>query len=241
MSTDGTFGELEAARAFLPMLRIGHAAAIGLGAARDVGWRLARAPIVAFTDDDCYPHPDYVDHVLAVFSEDPELAFAGGQIRLFDPDDLPETIDLRTKSETIEPRTFLPAGAIQGANFACRRRHLEAVEGFDVRLGAGTPFPCEDIDLIARIAWAGGRGAYDPRPLVWHHHGRRGESDLRKLNAGYDAGRGAYYAKFIRRPDTRYAWARAWLRSMIRIKGAKDVRRVIAELRFARQFLATYD
>src|SRR5260370_11204110 len=32
----------------------------GPAAARNVGWRAARAPFVAFTDDDCRPGPDWL-------------------------------------------------------------------------------------------------------------------------------------------------------------------------------------
>src|SRR3546814_9709199 len=63
--------------------------------------------------------------------------------------------------------------------------------------GAGTPFACEDVDALARAAAAGWRGAYDPRPLVYHHHGRKTREDALRLRRVYDTARGAYYAKCI--------------------------------------------
>jgi hypothetical protein len=46
--------------------------------------------------------------------------------------------------------------------------------------------------------------------VVFHHHGRRG-AEIDRLNIGYDRGRGAYYAKYILRPDSRAAYVRGWI------------------------------
>jgi hypothetical protein len=63
-----------------------------------------------------------------------------------------QTTLLQSKSEDridIEPLSFVATGLIQGANFAIRRDALESVNGFDDDLGAGTPFPREDVDVLA--------------------------------------------------------------------------------------------
>src|SRR5271155_2859511 len=57
----------------------------GLGRARNSGWRAARAPIIAFTDDDCYVNSDYVDAVISAFESDPSIAAVGGRVLLYDP------------------------------------------------------------------------------------------------------------------------------------------------------------
>src|SRR5215211_4619478 len=36
----------------------------GPGANRNSGWQMAGAPVIAFTDDDCRPPPDWVEHAL---------------------------------------------------------------------------------------------------------------------------------------------------------------------------------
>lgn len=183
----------------------------GLGAARDTGWRAAAGTILSFTDDDCYVATDYVDAVCQAFTERDDAGFIGGKISLFDPSDAPVTIDLRQEPVVIPPRIFVPTGALQGANISYRRSTLERIGGFDRRLGAGTPYPCEDIDAVAAAVWAGIGGAYDPRPTVAHHHGRKQE-DVCKLNASYDAGRGAYYMKYLGRPDSREVYLQNWSR-----------------------------
>ena len=63
-----------------------------------------------------------------------------------------------TKSCEYEPRYFIPAGAVQGANMAVRRAVFDVIGGFDELLGPGTPFIGEDIELIGRASWAGCRG-----------------------------------------------------------------------------------
>jgi GT2 family glycosyltransferase len=186
----------------------------GLAAARNKGWRTANGGIVAFTDDDCYVSKDYVDSVIQVFDDDVNIGFLSGRILLFDILDNRITIQESQHRCDFRPWTFLDAGAVQGANLAFRRMVLERIGGFDERLGAGTPFPCEDIDAAAGALWAGIPGVYDPRPVVYHHHGRRTEREALELMRSYDAGRGAYYAKYILRRDSRSEYVRAWMRSI---------------------------
>lgn len=209
-STDDTAQVLASADDCGGRLRVLRVDRIGLGAARDAAWRMAHGDIVAFTDDDCYVDSGYVDAMLAVFDERAELACAGGRILLFDPDDHPITIDLRAAPHDIPPCRFVPVGALQGANFAFRRAVLERIGGIDADFGAGTPFPCEDIDALAAVSWAGLPSAFDPRPMVLHHHGRKA-ADFPHLMKGYDRGRGAYYAKYLMRRDSRAAYRDGWL------------------------------
>lgn len=182
----------------------------GLSRARNRGWRAARAPVIAFTDDDCYPQPDYVSELWAGFGQ-PAIGYLGGQVLLYDPQDYPITIQTRAQRLDIPPRSFVRAGLVHGANMAARRTVLEAVGGFDEMLGAGTPFPAEDVDFLSRASAAGFGGAYDPRPVVRHHHERRESAEIRQLQRAYDLGRGAYYAKGFLDPARRRNIARGWL------------------------------
>jgi len=182
----------------------------GLGRARNRGWRAAQGEIVAFTDDDCYPDPHFLDQVVVGFGEDKRLGFMGGRILLHDPTDLPITLQEGEQREELPPGSFIRTGLIQGANFALRKAAVEAVGGFDDLFGAGALFACEDVDILARISAAGWLGAYDPRPLVYHHHGRKTEAEASRLMRGYDRGRGAYYAKCLLNPSLRKVYLRNW-------------------------------
>ena len=182
----------------------------GLGRARNCGWQAATGEIVAFTDDDCYVLPNFLEEVLKVFA-DPKIGYCGGRIKLYDASDYPITINDSMIPIMFPPYSYIIPGAIQGANMMFRRRTLRDIDGFDDCLGAGTNFSCEDIDACARAAFAGWWGAYAPGPTVFHAHGRKAK-DVAALSRSYAIGRGAYAAKFILRPDTR----RCYLRSLRR-------------------------
>jgi GT2 family glycosyltransferase len=235
-STDGTADMIRQASAIEPRIRYCREDRIGLGAARDRGWREARSDLISLTDDDCYVAADFVDAVVQAFEGRPDVGVLGGRILLFDPADARVTIDERDHPIEIAPHSFVIAGALKGANLSFRREALQAIGGFDPALGAGTPFPCEDIDAVAGVLWAGFKGRYDPRPLVLHHHRRR-QPDVPRLRAGYDRGRGAYYAKFLLRPECRRAYAAGWLGEVRNHLNRAGLARLFRELRSAAAYL----
>ena len=108
----------------------------GASNARNAGWRLAKADIIAFVDDDCYVAPDYIDQMLAVF-DDATIGFAGGRVLLYDRADLPLTLQESNELIRFTPNTFVAAGNILSANMACRRQHVERIGGFDPTMGPG--------------------------------------------------------------------------------------------------------
>ena len=199
----------------------------GLSCARNTGWRTARGDLVAFTDDDCYPAPGFVSAIAECFG-DANLDYLGGRITLHDPADAGVTIQLRDTPLVIEPHSFVPAGLIQGANMAARRRVLDTLGGFDEVLGAGTPYPSEDVDFVSRAAAAGFHGTYDPRPVVAHHHRRRTPEQVEALRRSYDVGRGAFYAKSLldplRREFTWRVWAKSVMRNLSAFMGSERAR-----------------
>lgn len=174
-----------------------HEPSRGLARARNTGLAAATSDLVAFTDDDCYPAPDFLDAVEKAF-EDPEIGYVGGRIRLFDPDDYPITILESLEPLEFRPGEFLRSGAVQGANMSFRRALLLAIGGFDPRFGSGAAFPCEDIDAVGRASLAGWGGVYAPDVVVFHHHGRK-LADAAALMRSYDLGRGAYHMKLLLR------------------------------------------
>jgi GT2 family glycosyltransferase len=183
----------------------------GLGAARNKGVSQACGNIVAFTDDDCYVPKDYIDTVISAFEAD-EIGFIFGRVLPYDQSDLNITILEREDYLVLQPRTFIAPGTIHGANMAFRKTVLNRIGGFDERLGAGTAFASgEDVDAAAAALWAGITGAFDPRPTVYHHDRRQTKREERDLWKGYDKGRGAYYAKYILRSDSRSEYLKQWI------------------------------
>ena len=186
----------------------------GLAAARNRGVGQSHGNIVAFTDDDCYLSEDYIDAMISAF-ERPEIGFVGGRILLYDRSDIRLTIRESEDYLVLQPRTFVAAGTVQGANMAFRRAILDHIGGFDENLGAGTITRSdEDTDAVAASLWAGIPGAYDPRPTVSHHHGRKAKHEATNLWKAYDRGRGAYFAKYILRSDSRSEYIRIWIRKL---------------------------
>jgi hypothetical protein len=180
----------------------------GLSVARNTGWRQASGKLVVFTDDDCYPAPDYLDRISRCFSET-DLGYLGGRVLRFDRNDYEITVQESEHRLDIPPRSFVPPGLVHGANMTVRRDVLERLCGFDERLGAGTKLCSgEDVDILGRASALGLRGAYDPRPLVYHHHRRSKPEELMRLMECYDIGRGAYYAKALM--DRRMRWNYLW-------------------------------
>ena len=195
---------------------------LGLGRARNRGWKAARGEIIAFTDDDCYVLPDFVDRALEVFS-DPTIGYCGGRIKLYDMSDYPITINESTVPEFFPPNRYFATGVIHGANMIFRRAALVDIGGFDDCLGHGTRFCFEDADACTRASFAGWWGAYAPGPTVFHAHGRKA-ADVVTLRRIYGIADGAYAAKFILRRNTRWFFARRWcadLAKNLRVSGRR--------------------
>jgi glycosyltransferase involved in cell wall biosynthesis len=160
--------------------------------------RTASGQILAFTDDDCYPAPDFLTKVWTAF-EDPSVGYIGGRIMLHDPADHPITINESVTPVTFPGRSFVCAGSVQGANMAFRRKVLFDIGGFDPSFGPGVMFAaCEEIDAVGRASAVGWKGEYHPEVVVRHHHGRKA-ADAAALWKWYAIGRGAYHMKLLLR------------------------------------------
>jgi glycosyltransferase involved in cell wall biosynthesis len=156
---------------------------------------IARGQILAFTDDDCYPAPDFLTRVWSAF-DDPSLGYITGRIMLHDPTDYPVTVNQTTTPLTFPAKSLITAGTVQGANMAFRREVLAAIGGFDPLFGAGAPFAGEDLDAAGRASAMGWKGRYCPGVVVRHHHGRKA-SDIPRLKKFYGIGVGAYHMKLL--------------------------------------------
>jgi glycosyltransferase involved in cell wall biosynthesis len=202
----------------------------GVAVAKNAGWRATRSGIIACIDDDCYPEEDHLDAIFECFSKDPRLGFVGGRILLYDPMDRRITIQESLEPLFFPPGSFIKPGVIQGSNVAYRRAAISGVCGFDPWFGAGALYSGDELDLIARISAAGWNGAYDPKPVVYHHHGRRTAEDALYLRRWYDRGRGAFYAKCILNGRMRTVYLKNWLLSWQHTPWRQTVLEIVAGL-----------
>ena len=127
---------------------------------RNVGWRAARAPLVAFTDDDCRPAPGWLESLLAGARANPG-AIVQGRTKP-DPHEA-EIMDWapRARSMDVDP----PGPHAQTCNILYPRGLLERIGGLDESF----PYPAgEDWDLAARGRKAGAGYVGEPEALVYH-------------------------------------------------------------------------
>ncbi len=137
-----------------------NADSMGAAAARNRGIALARAPLVAFLDDDDEYEPAYLERVAAAFDAQPRAAFCmTGVTRVF--------ADGTTRAEPYDAgaanHAFLRrASASRG--LAMRSDLLRRLGGFDPSLAVS-----EDIDLLMRAVEARATPLLLREPLVRVH------------------------------------------------------------------------
>ena len=178
-STDGTAAVLERARAAgdLDLRVIVHGENRGRASSREDGWRAARAPLIAFTDDDCVPAPTWLESGLEACAEAPGAIVQGRT----DPD--PDEADrLGPFSRTVRVPAY--DAAFQTCNIFYPRAVLESVGGFDVE-AFGRVHGGEDSDLAWRAIKAGATAVFDQRPLVHHAVSELGPAGILRVCAGW--------------------------------------------------------
>ena len=174
----------------------------GLSYARNAGLAVARADIIALTDDDVEVAPDWIETIASAMAAHPEIDALGGRVLPAWPDDKPSWLDRRhwaplaLQDHGDAPRVFdraTPVGLI-GANVAFRRQVFERVGGFSpavqrVRDGIGST---EDHELLNRLYASGGRAMYTPRLIAMTRVPR--ERCARAYHRRWHAGHGFFHA-----------------------------------------------
>ncbi len=166
-STDTTADILEC---YADRIRIAREEKRGPAAARNRGIVAARHDVVACTDADCIVHADWLRNIVGPLT-DLQVGIVGGRILSRLPcngiERFGETIHDHRKAIQV----FTPPYVIT-MNWASRRRVLEEVGLFDVRL-----IRCEDVDLSWRLLQARYELRYAPGAIVYH----KNEETLRGL------------------------------------------------------------
>lgn len=132
----------------------------GPARARQVGWRAATAPIVAFTDDDCVPTPGWIDALIAPIRAGIADVVQG---RTLPRPDHADREGPWSRTQRVEAEN----GFYQTCNIAYARRVLEALDGFRPSF-AGPNTSGEDAELGWRAREAGYRTAFAEDALVHH-------------------------------------------------------------------------
>jgi GT2 family glycosyltransferase len=135
----------------------------GAAAARNVGARAARDPILFFVDADCCLAPDAVTRVLERFAADPKLDALFGAY-----DERPAAAGLVSEFRNLLHTYTHRVGDKDAATFwtgcgAMRRDVFERLDGFDESWDF-----LEDIELGLRLKRAGGKILLDPAIEAQH-------------------------------------------------------------------------
>jgi glycosyltransferase involved in cell wall biosynthesis len=207
----------------------------GKSVALNAGIRFARGEILAFTDDDCVVDRHWLDATAKEFQSDPDLAFLGGRVELYDNRDKPMTIITDQEKVALSSFDMLFRPTIIGCNMAFKREVLRHIGYFDVSLGgasrSGTA-STEDIDIVYRAYRKGFKVVYFPSIVVYHNHGRRTDKEVDTLLYKYFLGRGAFLQKHAlsdRQVARRLFWD--FYRAFDRIRKGESVKSEVSFLR----------
>jgi glycosyltransferase involved in cell wall biosynthesis len=217
------------------IIRYLYQGVVGVSAARNKGLVSASGEIISFSDDDCYPSTDFISEVVKVFEENPTVGFVGGRVLLFDPTDLPITLQTSEKIIKFPLNKFFRAGLIHGANFSIKSSQVKNRFLFDERFGPGSYLiSAEDTDFINRLLWNCVPGIFHPGPVVYHHHGRKTADVAKKLHNSYSIGRGAYYMKCFLNSKTRSACIEHFYSELRRDFDKKRILEIWGAIKFLR-------
>jgi GT2 family glycosyltransferase len=186
-----------------------HSATSGLSRARNIGLRNAANETVVMIDDDMLVEVDWLERLLEGVAAAGPRGIATGRVlaATSDGDGVVPDAALVTLAEPAVFRGRQPNDVMPGANVAVPRGLVLELGGYDERLGAGTRFSAaDDNDMGFRLLEAGCELRHVPEAVAYHRPWRSRGERLR-LRWRYGRGKGAFYAKHLRRSDP-FMWRR---------------------------------
>ncbi|MGH2867766.1 MAG: glycosyltransferase family 2 protein [Solirubrobacteraceae bacterium] len=213
----------EQAHGGLPLRTLRLQTTAGPAGGRNLGWHQAVAPLVAFTDDDCQPSPQWLTAILAAAAAHPGAVLQGPTRPA--PDELERDGLL---SHTVRIEGLGPQ--YETCNIAYPRAVLEALGGFDERFGRQPSG--EDTDLAWRAIAAGRETVFVPAAVVHHAVEPIGVSGMLRRAARWSA----VVRVFADHPGTRSmlyrgrfwnVWHYLLYRSLLALAGPPWLRRLL--------------
>lgn len=160
---------------------------------RDIGVEKANGEIIAFIDDDAYPHKSWLKNAVKHFNETGAEAICG-------PGTLPHDVNVWEKAFNELLRTWVGAGGFSYRFFSLKARYLDDFPSMNFLIkkdvfedlgGFNTNFyPGEDSKLCENLVnEKGGKIYYSPDVMVYHHRRKNIKGHLQQHgNYGYHRG-----------------------------------------------------
>jgi glycosyltransferase involved in cell wall biosynthesis len=165
---------------------LSHRPHAGPAAARNAGAKIANGAVLAFTDDDCVPEPDWLEAITAAVGRSPGCVVGGrteNALTANSSSEASQSVLSYLYAEGLRRSGELPF--VASNNMALERELFDAVGGFDASFPEAA---AEDRDLSARCIASGGSLVYEPAAVIRHSHPLGPLSLLRQFMA---YGRGA--------------------------------------------------
>jgi GT2 family glycosyltransferase len=180
---DGSSDDTAARARTHPGVRLIQTANNGLSTARNIGMQAVDCEVIAYVDADVRVEPSWLRYLMRPFMVSDVVAAGGPNLAPADDGWFAQCVARSPGGPTHVLLDDRIAEHIPGCNFAVRREALVAIGGFDpIFLQAG-----DDVDVCWRLQNAGGRIAFAPSALVWHHHRTRLSAYWRQ-QVGYGEG-----------------------------------------------------
>lgn len=142
-----------------------HEPSPGSYSARNKGLGAATGEIIAFTDADCRPHPDWLESAAAFLVANPDIGMVGGKVNIVvDHGQTPTLAELFEVVLAFPQDTYIERNHFAAtANMVTRRAVIERVGPFNAALKSGG-----DAEFGGRVHAGGVRQAYLASAQVDH-------------------------------------------------------------------------
>ena len=137
----------------------------GLSAARNTGLAASEGEIVAYIDDDAFPHRYWLRYLAAAFGRAAHVGIDGPNLSPPGDGFVAECVAAAPGNPLHVLLSDELAEHIPGCNMAYRKEALVAIGGFDPRFRAAG----DDVDICWRLQDRGSTIGYCPTAVVWHH------------------------------------------------------------------------
>lgn len=213
---NGANGDLPARVARRPRVHVVTEGAPGSYVSRNTGIAATTGEVLAFTDGDCLPRPQWLGAGLAALAAAGENAFVGGRI-VVEPGPHPTGAALWDSLNGLRQEVYISQGWAATANLFVRRRTMVAVGVFAASMQSSG-----DREWGTRASASGVRGVFSEEAAI-EHPARASMAELtrkiRRVNSGsLDYRRRRELPAF--EPGELATNLRPWLRSAIRTSAA---------------------